>query len=152
MPEKRLENTAPETIPECRKLINSNYHAGTFDLFPCIGAPMFGSLPHFLNADPSLLDNIEGLSPNREEHAIFMHFETVSFCMKFRNHVQFTVPIEFIVAFIIIWAKCSCRVHQCQQPNDYNSTWQLFRSKRCQLCKRCVKCCIQCFGLKKVPV
>lgn len=50
---------------------------GTFDLFPCVGAPMFGSMPHFYDADPWLLSNIDGLNPNKEEHAIFMHFELV---------------------------------------------------------------------------
>lgn len=60
---------------------------------------MFGSLPHFLNADPSLLDNIDGLSPNREEHAIFMHFETVIFLV--RNNA-----LIFLIEFIVtrIWA------------------------------------------------
>lgn len=51
---------------------------GTFDLFKCAGSPMFGSLPHFYKADPALLEKLEGLSPNKEEHGIFLLFEIVS--------------------------------------------------------------------------
>lgn len=52
---------------------------GTFDMFPCIGAPMLGSQPHFYDSDPWLLDNFaSGLNPNKKDHAIFMHFETAS--------------------------------------------------------------------------
>lgn len=48
-------------------------------MFPCIGAPMIGSQPHFYGADPSLLEHFSGgISPNKEEHAIFLHFETVN--------------------------------------------------------------------------
>nr|AOT85638.1 sensory neuron membrane protein 1E [Mayetiola destructor] len=82
----------------CRDFPDDCPKKGTFDLFPCVGAPMFGSLPHFFNADPSLLDNIEGLSPNKEEHAIFMHFETLSGTpMSAAKRLQFNlevVPIE----------------------------------------------------------
>lgn len=47
-------------------------------MFPCIGAPMMGSQPHFYGADPSLVDNFaSGINPNKEDHAIFMHFEMV---------------------------------------------------------------------------
>ncbi|NXU87725.1 SCRB1 protein, partial [Xiphorhynchus elegans] len=35
-------------------------------------APMFISHPHFYNADPSLVSAIEGLNPNKEEHALFL--------------------------------------------------------------------------------
>lgn len=51
---------------------------GTFDLFKCVGSPMFGSLPHFYLADPALLANIDsGLYPDKEKHGIAMHFELV---------------------------------------------------------------------------
>lgn len=50
---------------------------GTFDLFKCAGSPMFGSHPHFYNADPKLLEKIDGLSPNKEEHGVFLLFEIV---------------------------------------------------------------------------
>lgn len=50
---------------------------GTFDLFKCAGSPMFGSHPHFYNADPSLLEKVEGLSPNKENHGVTLLFESV---------------------------------------------------------------------------
>lgn len=52
---------------------------GTFDLYRCSNMPMFGSLPHFYNADPKLLEGFEsGLYPSKEIHGIKMLFETVS--------------------------------------------------------------------------
>ncbi|OXB58758.1 hypothetical protein ASZ78_012354 [Callipepla squamata] len=37
-----------------------------------MNAPMFISHPHFYNADPSLVDAVEGLHPSKEEHALFL--------------------------------------------------------------------------------
>lgn len=52
---------------------------GTFDLFPCTGAPMIGSHPHFYGADPSILNSFEsGIKPNKEKHAIYSFMEGVS--------------------------------------------------------------------------
>ncbi|XP_051539823.1 scavenger receptor class B member 1-like isoform X1 [Myxocyprinus asiaticus] len=41
-------------------------------------SPVFISHPHFYNADPVLLDTVNGLSPNEEEHGLFIdvHPET----------------------------------------------------------------------------
>lgn len=40
---------------------------------------MIGSQPHFYGCDPALLRHFEsGIHPNKEDHAIFMHFEMVS--------------------------------------------------------------------------
>lgn len=51
---------------------------GTFDMFPCVGAPMIGSQPHFYGTDPSLIANFEsGIEPEKEKHATYMHFEMV---------------------------------------------------------------------------
>lgn len=42
---------------------------GVFNLSRCLGGiSMFGSLPHFLNAEKKILDFVDGLSPNEEEH------------------------------------------------------------------------------------
>lgn len=39
---------------------------------------MLGSQPHFYGADPWLVDNFAaGINPEKEKHAIFMHFEMV---------------------------------------------------------------------------
>lgn len=50
---------------------------GTLDMFPCIGVPITLSMPHFYNADPSLLEAVEGLSPNKNSHEIFIKMELV---------------------------------------------------------------------------
>lgn len=38
---------------------------------------MFISHPHFYNADPSLVDAVEGLHPSKEEHALFLDVHPV---------------------------------------------------------------------------
>lgn len=63
----------------CRDPPNECPRKGTFDLFRCVGSPLFGSLPHFYKADPELVKNFaSGINPNKEQHDIFMHFEIVS--------------------------------------------------------------------------
>lgn len=47
------------------------------DLMKCLKAPMYVSLPHFLDCDPSLLKNVKGLNPNVDEHAMEIDFEPV---------------------------------------------------------------------------
>lgn len=54
---------------------------GTLDLFPCVGTPLVASMPHFLNGDPSLLENIgSGLSAEKDKHIIYIDMETVCVC------------------------------------------------------------------------
>ncbi|KAG4077516.1 hypothetical protein HA402_002943 [Bradysia odoriphaga] len=51
----------------------------TRDLFDCIDAPLILSLPHFYNADPSILCQFQsGLNPNQNEHAFYMDYERAS--------------------------------------------------------------------------
>lgn len=98
----------------CRDPPNGCPPKGTFDLFRCVGSPLFGSLPHFFNADPSLVSNFaSGMNPNEEKHAIFMHFEIVSILLG-KNHNSF-FGYEFSFSF------CRCPAHHCQQLNDFNS-------------------------------
>lgn len=42
-----------------------------------IGAPVFVSNPHFYQADPSLLDAVEGLKPNKTLHDTFFKIQPV---------------------------------------------------------------------------
>lgn len=52
---------------------------GTMDLFPCVGVPLVASMPHFLNGDPSLFENVaSGINPIKEEHEIYVDLELVT--------------------------------------------------------------------------
>lgn len=50
---------------------------GLMDLSKCLGAPMYGSLPHFLHSDPELLQHVKGLNPDIDQHEIEIDFEPV---------------------------------------------------------------------------
>lgn len=41
------------------------------------GAPVYLSNPHFFQADPSLLADVEGLKPNRSLHQTFFKIQPV---------------------------------------------------------------------------
>ena len=42
-----------------------------------LDAPVFASKPHFLDADSAFLNNVTGLSPNREKHDSYLDVEPV---------------------------------------------------------------------------
>lgn len=53
--------------------------SGLINVTACrFGAPVFISLPHFYKTDPSVLETIEGLSPNEREHSFSITLEPVS--------------------------------------------------------------------------
>ena len=43
-----------------------------------LGAPVVFSQPHFLDADPAIINSIDGVHPNREEHSTVIDLEPVS--------------------------------------------------------------------------
>ncbi|XP_067210701.1 protein peste isoform X2 [Linepithema humile] len=50
--------------------------SGLMNVTECrYGAPVFVSLPHFYKSDPSLLNQIEGLSPNDKDHSFSITLE-----------------------------------------------------------------------------
>lgn len=54
----------------------SNIKPGIFNASKCqFGAPAFVSFPHFYLADESYLEGIEGLSPDKEKHELFVALE-----------------------------------------------------------------------------
>nr|XP_030141254.3 scavenger receptor class B member 1 isoform X1 [Taeniopygia guttata]XP_041575336.1 scavenger receptor class B member 1 isoform X1 [Taeniopygia guttata] len=47
--------------------------SGILNVSTCrLNAPMFISHPHFYNADPSLVNAVEGLRPNKDQHGLFL--------------------------------------------------------------------------------
>ncbi|XP_061866221.1 scavenger receptor class B member 1 isoform X3 [Colius striatus] len=47
--------------------------SGILNVSSCrLNAPMFISHPHFYNADPALVDAVEGLHPSKDKHSLFL--------------------------------------------------------------------------------
>ncbi|XP_060804308.1 xanthine dehydrogenase [Amyelois transitella] len=81
-PELQCFCDSPDTCPP----------KGLMDLMKCMSAPMYASLPHFLDSDPELLKNIKGLNPDPNEHSIAIDFEPISGTpMVARQRVQFNM-------------------------------------------------------------
>lgn len=54
--------------------------SGVFNLTNCrYGSPVLMSLPHYYNADPYYINQVEGLHPSRDKHEFFIALEPVSF-------------------------------------------------------------------------
>nr|AGF87119.1 sensory neuron membrane protein 1 [Agrotis ipsilon] len=67
---------------------------GLMDLVPCMKAPMFASMPHFLDSDPALLDNVKGLNPDINEHGIEIDFEPITGTpMVAKQRIQFNIQL-----------------------------------------------------------
>lgn len=52
------------------------------------------SLPHFYAADPKLADDIGGLHPNEQDHAIFLDFELVRILSSTLFHISTTSKFQ----------------------------------------------------------
>ncbi|NXN93185.1 CD36 protein, partial [Rhinopomastus cyanomelas] len=70
--------------------------AGVLDISACkAGRPVFISLPHFLHASDSILHDVEGLSPNEEEHETFLDVEPVTgFTLRFAKRLQVNLLVR----------------------------------------------------------
>lgn len=52
--------------------------SGLFNVSSCrFGTPVFMSFPHFYNADPFYLEQIDGMKPDKKKHQFFMALEPV---------------------------------------------------------------------------
>lgn len=51
---------------------------GMLDLEPCLGAPLFGTKPHFLEVDAKVQETIKGMSPDPKKHQLTADFDLVS--------------------------------------------------------------------------
>lgn len=66
--------------PENKCYDSGEYEAvrGLQNISPCqYGAPVYISNPHFYDADPELLDSVEGLTPEREKHETYFKIQPV---------------------------------------------------------------------------
>ena len=80
----------------------SCFKSGVFNLEPCKatpelphGAPIALSYPHFYQADPSYLDAVEGLAPNKSLHQFYVDIEPVlGFPLAIRPRFQLNAIIR----------------------------------------------------------
>ncbi|KAM7343534.1 sensory neuron membrane protein 1-like isoform 2-T2 [Cochliomyia hominivorax] len=85
----------PENQCFCKDYPDDCPAKGTMDLSLCNETPMIASMPHFLNGDPKLLENIEGLQPSEEKHGIFIDFEIISGTpLSVAKRLQFNLDVE----------------------------------------------------------
>ncbi|CAN8210608.1 unnamed protein product [Coccothraustes coccothraustes] len=70
--------------------------AGVLDISACKAKrPVYISLPHFLHASESVLNNVEGLSPNEEEHETYLDIEPVTgFTLRFAKRLQVNLLVR----------------------------------------------------------
>lgn len=56
--------------------VRHEWPAGVFTLAPCkFNAPIYISMPHFLDADSYFLSRVDGLSPDRDKHEFYIDLE-----------------------------------------------------------------------------
>lgn len=69
---------------------------GLQNISPChYDAPVFVSFPHFFNADSSLLEAVEGMSPNRDRHETFFKIQTkLGVTMEAKVRIQLNLKVD----------------------------------------------------------
>nr|WGC55103.1 sensory neuron membrane protein 1 [Psyttalia incisi] len=73
---------------------------GLVDLFPCVGAPLVASLPHFYLVDEFHLAQVDGLHPDKEEHQILVNLEPMTATpVEARKRLQFNIFIRPVAKF-----------------------------------------------------
>ncbi|XP_051977150.1 platelet glycoprotein 4-like [Xyrauchen texanus] len=93
LPAEALASPAdnPDNQCYCTNNVTTNgcTMAGLLDVTSCRGIPVYISLPHFLYASEDVLQGVEGLSPNFDEHSIFMDVEPITgFTLRFAKRLQ----------------------------------------------------------------
>ena len=66
---------------------------GLLDLQGSYNVPIIMSTPHFLDADPSLHEAIDGVDPDREKHITFLNIEPTTGFL--------TNPLLYLIIFIL---------------------------------------------------
>ncbi|XP_062863349.1 platelet glycoprotein 4 [Trichomycterus rosablanca] len=63
--------------------------AGVLDVQSCRGFPVLISLPHFLHGSADLLQGVNGLNPDPEEHSTYLDVEPITgFTLRFAKRLQ----------------------------------------------------------------
>ena len=101
VPSKAFQNSSmnPNNRGFCTKTC---YPSGILDVGVCqppspITIPLFASAPHFYLGDSSLLQAVEGLSPNKEEHGTFLSIEPhTGISIKSSKRLQVNVKVEAV--------------------------------------------------------
>lgn len=76
LPENSYGDAAGNPENECYNTRDYDAIKGLQNISPCqYGAPVYLSNPHFYQADPSLLDTVEGLKPNAEDHETYFKIQ-----------------------------------------------------------------------------
>jgi len=67
---------------------------GILSLQGCQGAPVVMSTPHFLDADPTLAEAIDGINPDREKHVTYLNLEPrTGMPLEAHKRIQISVPV-----------------------------------------------------------
>ncbi|XP_065669234.1 platelet glycoprotein 4-like [Hydra vulgaris] len=76
------------------------YETGVLHVGGCaesLSAPIFMSWPHFYQGDETLYKNVDGLSPNKEKHGIFINVEPITgITMQAKIRLQINFLVEKI--------------------------------------------------------
>ncbi|XP_015438364.1 PREDICTED: sensory neuron membrane protein 1-like [Dufourea novaeangliae] len=71
-----------------------------YDLNKCLGAPLIGSLPHFLGAEEKYVQMVDGLHPNEEDHDMSMDFEPMTATpLSAHKRLQFSIFLHSVEKF-----------------------------------------------------
>ncbi|XP_023400242.1 platelet glycoprotein 4 [Loxodonta africana] len=91
-----LEN--PDNHCFCtERIISKNCTSyGVLDIGKCKdGKPVYISLPHFLHASPDIMESVEGLHPNEEEHRTYLDVEPITgFTLQFAKRLQVNMLVK----------------------------------------------------------
>ena len=89
------------------------YPTGILDISVCqppspVKIPLFISAPHFYLGDPSLYEEIGGLSPNEEEHGTYLNVEPhTGISIKTSKRLQINVKVEAVKGIVETGGICS---------------------------------------------
>ncbi|XP_067861468.1 platelet glycoprotein 4 isoform X2 [Heptranchias perlo] len=88
----------PENHCFCKDMTVSQNctYAGILDISTCKDKkPIYISLPHFLYASDEVVNSVEGISPNKEEHETFLDVEPVTgFTLRIAKRIQINLMFK----------------------------------------------------------